>query len=89
MSTTKTCPCGRSWASINREADHIRSETGPMAEEEFVSKHERHEDNAADEQEERAGPWKSGYGEYPMADEIADIRGQGMSDYEWYGEDGR
>lgn len=35
----------------------------------------------------REGPWRSGYGEYPFADEVADIRGQGASDYEWYGDD--
>lgn len=33
----------------------------------------------------RGGKWKSGEGDYPMADEIADIRGWGTSDYEWYG----
>lgn len=26
-----------------------------------------------DEQDERAGPWKSGFGEYPMADEVYDL----------------
>lgn len=26
-----------------------------------------------DEREERAGPWRSGYGEYPMADEVYDL----------------
>lgn len=40
----RRCLCGRTYAALRRESDHIRETVGPMAQAEFDTRHMHHDD---------------------------------------------